>query len=167
MKITAILGRSDIFRMNLHLLPRMRGTWVVLAIIWIFIAATVYEKAGIPNNVIHALLCLLCTFVGAILMMSILIIGLLFLTLTLPQISGVIGHHEYEITDQGFIERNKNAETLSFWHSIKEIVLAGSYIYVRINAYQFVIIPRRGFATQQEFENYCQNLKQFWHAKNA
>jgi len=167
MKIAAYLSRKDILRMNLYLLPRMRANWIFLAVIWILFVATEIYQIGIPKNVSLALLCLLCSIVGAILVTSgLLLLGIL-MTILHPLTSDVIGNHEYEITEQGFLERDKSAETLSFWPGIKAIILAGPYIYVRMNALMFAIIPRHSFATEHEFENYYQTLIQHWRTTSA
>lgn len=147
--------------MNLYLLPRMKANWVVFAVIWILVAGDVIST-GHPKGGAMLLVCLLCSLVAALVItLSLFFIGI-FLTMLSPQMGGVIGHHEYEISERGFLERNENMETLSFWHSIRAIKLAGSYIYVRISAFLFVIIPMRGFASKQDFENFYQALTQNW-----
>lgn len=134
-----------------------------MGVIWLVFVWTAISEIGIPNSVPHGLLCLLCSLVGAILVTTFLLLLGILVTMIYPQINCVIGRHEYEITGQGFLERNESAETLSFWHSIKAIILVGPYIYVRLNAFMFVVIPRHGFATEQDFKNFYQILSQRWN----
>lgn len=163
MKATAHIRRLDIVKMNLYLLPRLRSNWIVLTVIWILLFMTEISKLGIPNKIILLLLCLLCSLAGALfILLTLFSIGTIISMLS-PQIGGIIGAHEYEIMEKGFLEKNGNAETLSYWYSIRSIVLAGSYIYIRVSALLFMIVPRRGFASEQDFDNFYRALIQHWH----
>lgn len=162
MRAVANLRRGDFLKMHLYLLPRMKSNWVVLAIIWGLVVSEVI-KTDIPKGLSMVLLCLACSLIGAFLITLSLFFTVVFLTMLSPQIGGVIGRHEFEITEKGFLERNENAETVSFWHSIKSIKLAGPYIYVRTSALLFAIVPRHGFRVP---ERICQLLSST-HSKLA
>ena len=113
------------------------------------------------------LLCLLCSLVVAfVTTFALLFLGIL-VTLYGPQISGVVGCHNYEITEKGFLDQNEGGELLTFWHSIRAIKLTGPYILVRINIIQFHIVPRHAFPTADEFDNFYQILVKYWNKKHA
>ena len=68
--------------------------------------------------------------------------------------SGVLGKHEYVITDEGLSERTKSNESLIKWSGIDEVKINKSYIFVRINQYLFHMVPRRSFSSLAKFEEF-------------
>ena len=133
----------------------------MFAVIWMIFVSQVI-RVDTFKGVTIILLCLLCSLVGAFVTTFFLLFLGVLVSIFGPHISGVIGHHDYEITEKGFLDRNEGGEALTYWHSIRFIKLTGPYILVRINMLQFHIVPRHGFPTTDEYDNFYQTLVQHW-----
>jgi hypothetical protein len=90
---------------------------------------------------------------------------LLFFALLGATKNGLTGNHTYTIEEAGFRHATESTDAITKWSGIDDIRLNGRAIYVRISAFAFCLIPKRVFASQDQFEDYFCNLVNTW--KNA
>ena len=155
MKIEAHITKKDLVSLSCYLFPRSRGTWIYFTVLFLgmflffsykddFTFSSSSILIGVTSSFIGALVATLVTWLwnlGCILLMS-------------NSKSGVLGKHEYVITDEGLSERTKSNESLIKWSGIDEVKINKSYIFVRINQYLFHMVPRRSFSSLAKFEEF-------------
>ena len=71
--------------------------------------------------------------------------------LTLGKKSGVLGKHDYTLTDLGLREVTDANESVQKWSGIQDVIMLPHYVLIKINGYLFHIVPRRAFANEEQF----------------
>lgn len=85
-----------------------------------------------------------------------------FILLSSSKTNGIIGVHEYEISEEGLHEKTAANEGLSKWEGIQEVTIAGPYILFRISGYLFHIIPKRSFVSLDAFNDFFKKSTDEW-----
>ena len=73
---------------------------------------------------------------------------------------GILGEHQFEITDEGFREKTNYNDSLVKWSSVDRVARVFGYTMVRVAGSQWHIFPKRSFNNNDEqlnFENTLQN----------
>ena len=68
--------------------------------------------------------------------------------------SGVLGKHEYLITEEGLSESTEANDSLIKWSGIDDVKINKNYILVRVNQYLFHMLPRRSFSSLAKYEEF-------------
>lgn len=89
---------------------------------------------------------------------------LLYMFLAMRKKSGVLGVHTYTRTDRGLLERTEWNEGIQLRQGIQSIKRHGNYILFKVNSYLFHMVPRRSFATPDEFEAFWTEANRLWKA---
>lgn len=168
MRVVTDIQKSDLLRLHLHYLPRLKGNWIFVgAIALAVIAWAVYTSAS-PFTAKKLGIAIFSGLVGGLAGLLITTtINFLAILATSSKKAGVLGHHEYEIRSDGLFERTTANEQLSKWSGIAEIQRTASFIYVSINGYLFHIIPRRSFASAQQYDEFFAQLQTNWQSTAA
>jgi hypothetical protein len=165
MKVTATIDRWDLVRLNLYLMPRMRANWIAMAAFTVALFAALTFLG--PQRITPAVLLeyLAWSLGGALVAM---VFGsavcVAWILSVANQKTGVLGPHEYEIRSDGLFERTSANEGLNRWNGIQSVSRSADQIHVRINGYLFHVIPRHGFGSDAEFDQYFEVLRQRWQA---
>jgi hypothetical protein len=73
--------------------------------------------------------------------------------------AGVLGAHDFDIREDGLFESTSANETLTRWSAVRGIHQFGDYICVEIAPELFHLISRKSFASETEFNQCMQLLK--------
>jgi len=167
MQIVAEIRRSDLAHLHFYLVPRLKGNWILVAVIALAVIAwAIYTSRG-PLTVTKLAIAVFSGLVGGIIGTLIGTTLNLLGVLAMSSKGGVLGCHEYELRADGLFERTSANEQLAKWSGIDAIEMIGSLIYVRINGYLFHLIPRRSFATDSAYAEFFERLRSSWRAAAA
>ena len=163
MSVVTDIQRSDLLRVHLHYLPRLKGNWVFVAAIALAVVAwAAYSSSG-PFTGKKLGIAIFSGLIGGLagLLIATTVNFLGILRASTKQ-AGVLGNHEYEIKPDGLFERTSANEQLSKWSGIAAIEKTRSFILIRINDYLVHIIPRRSFPSEPEYETFFRQLQDSW-----
>lgn len=165
MKVIVTIGRRDILRMNLHLLPRLKANWIMLGVVIVAaFAFLIYDDrrpiaaSMLSSNILWAL------FAGLLAILGSTVFCLIWVLAVANHKTGVLGEHEYELRSDGLFEKTVANEGLNRWSGIQSVTRSSNQIHVRINGYLFHVIPRHGFGSDDEFYRYFELLRQRWQS---
>ncbi|MCX2781185.1 YcxB family protein [Microbulbifer thermotolerans] len=155
MKIETQITKKDLIHLSCHFFPRSRGTWIYFIMLFLGFFAFISYKDGFTFSQKSMLIGVVASFIGAL--VSTLIawlwnLGCILLTSNTK--SGVLGKHEYVITDEGLSESTEANESLIKWSGIDDVKINKNYILIRINQYLFHIFPRRSFSSLSKYEEF-------------
>ena len=168
MKVVTDIQRSDLFRVHLHFLPRLKGNWLFVATIALaVIAYAAYSSSG-PFTGKKLGIAVFSGLVGGLagLLIATTVNFLGILRASTKQ-AGVLGNHEYEIKPDGLFESTSANEQLCKWSGIAAIEKTSSFILIRINDYLIHIIPKRSFSSEPEYEEFFRKLRNSWRPSAA
>ncbi|GGC64836.1 YcxB family protein [Undibacterium terreum] len=156
MDISVDLKKKDLVAVNFYMFPRLRGNWVFFILLTAGIFAYIFF-ARKPRGAYDIATAAFSALAGGIAASVFTVVSNLLRTLfTVGKDSDVLGVHHYSISEQGLEERTTANETLHTWKSIQSITKLPGCILIRINSYLFHIVPRRAFATDEEFNSFYQ-----------
>jgi hypothetical protein len=75
---------------------------------------------------------------------------------------GLHGPIQFALTQEGLSFRSRQMEGVAFWQSIKSVKNVGGRLYLFIDRRVAFIIPRRAFASDQEFEAFAAAAEARW-----
>jgi hypothetical protein len=126
MRVITNIRKSDLLRLHLHFLPRLKGNWIFVAAIAAGVVAwAVYTSRGpfTPNKLGIAVFAGLVGGLAGMLIAT--TANFLVILASSTQKAGVLGIHEYEIRRDGLFEKTAANEQLSKWSGIAEIKASG------------------------------------------
>jgi hypothetical protein len=165
MKINVEITKSDLIRLNLSLIPRMKSTYTTIVAIGIFVFGFLVWLKGFPDTRNHWIAITFGSVGGGIGgMLAGALISFITIALSGTKNNGVLGQHEYEITSEGLFERISANEGLNKWSGINELRISGSYALFQISGYLFHVIPRRSFGSEQNFNEFVKLAKDRWES---
>jgi hypothetical protein len=154
------LTRWDLVKFNLIVTPRRRGTWIF----WIGAAALssifVMAVGGLPSTGRQwAAVILGPLLVSGMVTMVGLLLGLCRTLLTSSAVDGVLGKHTYTFQPDGLEEETSANRTVMKWQSSRSILRAGGYLLIQASPAGYHILPRRSFASPDEYESFWQTAQ--------
>jgi hypothetical protein len=163
MKIETELRRRDLILFNLALIPRTRSTYITIVLIAVGAFIYLCSQNGIPVTKGDWLVALIGSIGGGIGgMVGGTIFSILFIVVSSSTSNGVLGTHQFEISPDGLKEKTVANEGLNKWCSIQEVRTVGPFLFFKVSAFQFHIIPTKSFENEKallEFENTAKDLR--------
>jgi hypothetical protein len=96
--------------------------------------------------------------------MVVLNVILQWILLFLQKNRGVVGDHEFEIRDDGLVERTAFNESLHKWSGFHKVAGTSKYLVIYVTENNLHYIPLHAFATPQHAANFRAELIRHWHA---
>ena len=157
MTITVTITRSDLFWVHIRAIPRVKSTYITLSIIW----ALIFFSRYLDDEKTYPILALLfASFIVAfLLLLGMYVVSFLFYFLLGHKTTGVLGSHQYQITPEGLLEETDVNRTLTKWSGITNLLKTNQFLFVQISWYLFHIIPRRAFKSNEEFEDFYNEIR--------
>lgn len=152
MEVSARITKLDLVKMQFALFFKTKAYFLYFVLIVFFLLITSLdsiEKSGIMMWILPNLV------ISVFVLFIMIVASVLMLLLTATSAKGFIGNQTFKITDSGFSEVTEGTETISSWNAIEKIYKTKQYIFVRISAYRFHIIPKRAFQSDEEFEQFA------------
>ena len=89
---------------------------------------------------------------------------MLFTLLALSKDSIWIGPRTYCIEDDGLRQVTDSSSLIHIWKSIREVIVSGRMMMVRLDSFQFFLMPERGFKDPSKYEEFCAMVEKRWRA---
>jgi len=163
MRVTTNIGKMDLVLFNLAILPKLRSTYVTILVIALFVFGFICWKNGIPQTQNQWIAITIGSFCGGLFGM---LFGVVFSMISILLMSstknGILGQHEYALTEEGLHEKTSANEGLSKWSGITKVKVAGSYLLFQISGYLFHIVPVRSFKTKESFNEFVSLSMEHW-----
>jgi hypothetical protein len=150
--------------LSLHLRPATLGkAWLI----WTFVVgAILVALRGLPSSEIDVAILAVASTGGAIgSLIFALAFNLIRAVLVVRKAHGVLGTHEFALTNEGIWEKTSANESLVKWLSIKSIRATGRAFLIELPMGSLHIIPFRAFADKAECEHFLHEFKRL--AANA
>ncbi|MEN9572552.1 MAG: hypothetical protein RL514_407 [Verrucomicrobiota bacterium] len=151
-------GRQQYSRM----LFRFPAVWLlVFAVIWFFSS----QQSGTPLQ--------------SFLELSPLLYGLIFYLLYAPfafrraiqravngmleegKRSGLLGRHRITLTPESVVEATEFSQASTSWRAVEGVVEFGNHVFIYNTAMSAIVVPRRGFAAQSEFNKFVSTASSY------
>ncbi len=163
MEITTNIKKSDLIRFNFAIIPKTRSTYTtVLSIAALAFAFIAWDK-GFPQSSNDWFAIIAGSIGGGIGGMLVgIVISFSFILLSSSDTNGILGKHEYKISQEGLHEKTSANEGVSKWEGIMEVQAAGGYLLYRISGYLFHIIPYRSFSSEEARKEFESISMQYW-----
>ncbi|MBN7818677.1 YcxB family protein [Bowmanella yangjiangensis] len=152
MKITTNISRMDLIKFNLRFLPFAPITYKYFGIVALFIFSYVLWSKGVPTSFERWKILIVGSLIGGffatVFYFGWCVVSILFLS---KESNGVLGEHEYEITEDGLFERTIANETLNRWGALGKVSIAGKNLLLQVSGYLYHLFPRRSFESDEAF----------------
>lgn len=155
------LNRSDLLGAVWHLSLRQKSSWIVGTAISGAIAYTMFTGKNPPDSPYKVV----ATIVILLVLSSFIpLLGAITTCLTVLATSarqhGVLGIHDYEVREEGLIEKTDVNESLTRWEGMQGVKETRSYLLLRQAPGLIHIIPRRSFTDPQAFRYFVDTVRQ-------
>jgi hypothetical protein len=161
--VDVTVGRLDLLRFNLATLFRIRANLIMFLMLWALIVVIVLKEFDWSVSDMNIPLALALTFVGALAAFLFLFgFMLIFMLLTVTKKSGWIGNRSFSIEDRGIREVTQANDSIHMWESILDVREAAKMLMVRVNQFNFFLLPRHGFGDPDQFEPFCAEVMKRW-----
>ncbi len=155
MKIEAHITKKDLINLSCYFFPRDRGTWIYFIVLFLGMFIFLSYKANFTLSSKSILIGVVSSFIGALVATLVAWLWNLGCILLMSNSkSGVLGKHEYVITEEGLSESTEANESLLKWSGIDDVKINEKYILIRINQYLFHMLPRRSFSSLAKYEEF-------------
>ena len=163
MEVTTELTRADLIKFNLAVIPSMKSTYVVILFIAVFLFYIVVSKHGFPESIRKWIfLVMICVSAGVLATIFTTIISFIPILITSRVSNGVLGKHAYKLTEEGLYEKTAVNTGLAKWEGFMEVKVTGSFVFFRMSAYLFHIIPKRSFSSNESFQSFSYLAQSYW-----
>lgn len=166
MKASIDLQRSDLIRITLLMFPRHPANRNVL--LGMAACITLFQVWQTPWMTHSSLL--LALLIGLLAGSAGLLMGLLFQLVQVYWAAGrqpgVLGRHEFELTDTGVIERTEVNEGLANWASVQVVLVLKHYLLLQTGG-GLHVLPRRSFESSVDFDAFCSEVQRLRKAAGS
>lgn len=150
-------------KLNIWLALKSKGTYSLIAIVFAALWAYTIFKHGVPQTtekwVVTFLIALTSGLAAAILGLA---TNLRQILLSSSVKNGVLGLHEYEISEGGLYEKTAANEAKTMWKGITDIRKLRQYMLIQIAPGLFHVIPNSSFDSEEECSNFYLASRKFW-----
>lgn len=161
MNVRVEITRKDLIRLNLAMLPKLCATYRMIFIVGVATLAFIVVFHGPVAGLNGWLIAIGCSIIGGIASVFVsVVINFISIWFTSEATEGVLGQHEYEISDVGLWERTPVNEGLSRWQGVTDIAIYGSFLTIGISGNYFHIFPARCFKSTEEFHLFASKAKE-------
>ena len=163
MTVDVTVGRFDLLLFNLATLFRIRANLIMFLLIWALTLVVVLKEFDWSASNLNIPMALALTFLGAVAaFLFFFAFMLVFMLLTVNEKSGWIGHHSFSIEDRGIREITQANDSIHMWESILDVRQAANMLMVRVNQFNFFLLPKHGFEEPTQYEPFCAEVMKRW-----
>lgn len=153
MRVEVDVTRGDIVRFNLSKLFALKSNLITLAISCLLAIAVSFAGAWTDDGEFVWQAFLIVAGIGGIaIFLAIFVCSLVFVPINSTTAAGLLGKHTVSIEDAGLRERTHANDTLDYRHALEAAHKSRSMIQVQITRWLFHVLPRRDFASDEEYE---------------
>jgi hypothetical protein len=152
MRVTTNIKRLDLIKFNLRFISSAPGTYKLFIFVVLAIFAYISWSKGLPDSWRDWKILLLGSFSGGIVAVILSSLTCILSILSMSKTSnGILGEHEYEISEHGLSEKTIANESINKWEGIESVKVAGTNILIQISGYLYHVFPLRCFESREEF----------------
>jgi len=167
MKVTTSITKKDMILWHLTMVPKNRSIYRALAIFVILTFFYTTWKHGYPQNENDWFAAILVSVVGGIFFLSFgVIVTIISILRMSTENNGILGAHEYAITQEGLQEKTLVNDSLNRWEGITSVFNTGKYLFFKIASNQYHIVPAKSFESHEKYNEFVAAAKEYWHKAN-
>jgi len=151
LSVSADIRHWDLIFFNLHMLPRIRGNWLLVAALVLFFLFFEYDQSDIPHlirGIVSAVIAATVSFATAF---AFCITAML---VNASNNSGQLGPHVFTLRRDGFHEQTSGDESFKRWQGIHSVIASKHGPYIRITWYLCHVIAASAFASRADFDRF-------------
>jgi hypothetical protein len=153
MRVITDITRKDLVKFNLRFIASSRSTYKLFLFVVIGVFGYLCWSKGFPDSNLDWKATLIGSIAGGVIAVVFNFVTCIISILMMSKKSnGILGKHEYELTQEGLIEKTIANESINKWEGIESIKVAGSNILIQISGYLYHIFPLRFFNSQDDFD---------------
>jgi hypothetical protein len=155
------LNRGDLVGVMWHISLRQKSSWIVGTAISGAIAYTMFTGKTPPDSPykVVATIVILLIFSSFIPLLGAIITCLTVLASSARQ-RGVLGIHDYEVREDGLLEKTDVNESLTRWEGLQDVKETRDHLLLRQAPGMIHIIPRRSFTDRQACRHFVDTVRQ-------
>jgi hypothetical protein len=155
------LNRGDLVGVMWHISLRQKSSWIVGTAISGAIAYTMFTGKNPPDSPykVVATIVILLIFSSFIPLLGAIITCLTVLGSSARQ-RGVLGIHDYEVREDGLLEKTDVNESLTRWEGLQDVKETRDHLLLRQAPGMIHIIPRRSFTDRQACRHFVDTVRQ-------
>lgn len=163
MQVKTDIRKSDLIRLNVSAVPRMKSTYITFFILACLTFGFLLWSKGLPESSHKLIVHLASSVIGGL---TGLVFGFVFNVIAVLSLSsvknGVLGKHIYTLTPEGLHESTATNEGLTRWSGVVSVRSMGSCLLVQIGSCLYHIMPRRSFESSLAFDEFIAQAKAYW-----
>ncbi len=155
MQVTLNVTRGDILRLNLSKILTAKANLICFGFSILLAAGVAFANyLDDPADFGWRWFALFTLVGGIFIFILIFLISLFFVLINSTVGSGALGEHTFTIEEAGLREETVANDSLSYWSGLQRVEKTRSAIFVQTTPWLFHILPRREFASDDEFETF-------------
>lgn len=157
------LTRRDMWRLNLEFAPRLAGTWWLLLMLCVLVAALSVGSTCIACDEateFGTFFTRLGLSIGAAVLGFPIIYFVLFgiAMLFVSPNWDMLGEHSVEVRGDGLFVTSRAGEGSHSWSGIRSVIQTENWLVIRTGTYRFHVVPARAFRARAVFENMASDI---------
>lgn len=167
-KITTDMRRSDLVNVSLLSLFRERSNVIFYVLTITIILLSSLLVGGMPESSRGWFVLFVAVALGGIVCLTLgFAISLVWILATASEKAGILGCHEYELSENELRESTVAGSQTNLWTGILGVSIRGNYLLIKITHYLFHIIPARSFENREKFVEFSDRANELWKAANT
>ena len=155
MNIETNISKQDLFSSGFIYRVKNYIFWLILMTIGVGVNGHLIIKSFKEHSISNSLIFIFALILGIILFgIAVCAVESVVGLLRSLRSKGVLGKHEYTISDNGLEERtNVNHDTCT-WENVIKISESKSYIFIKLYEGRVHVIPKRSFLNKTQYEEF-------------
>ena len=168
MNVTTNITRTDLIRMNLFLVPRVRTNWIVLIILFLIcLVSLLFHVAQTETEPPEIMLLTAISAGVSLTFMLLALIICIAISIILASPKTGLGEHKYKITPEGLQEDTIINSELSKWPSFDAVYKSNDLIILKKHWAALHLFPKRSFTSTEHFLDFFRTLQEKIQTTNS
>jgi len=168
MRIVTKISKFDLWKFFIGRLPRDWVPYCIALAVTIFVACDFFNEIGFPATTKDLVLAITITLIiGGFISLFFIFIHVSSRVSKSAILGGALGDHIYIMSEAGIEEVTEASRVTSKWEGIRDIQLSRSFVLFDISRYDFHLIPRRSFASEEDMVVFSAKANEYWKSKRA
>jgi hypothetical protein len=160
MEVTANITRTDLARYQLMMIVMNYSNLFFMFFLFLGLALYLwfFEILGIHADALSIITIAAIGSIFSVVMATLL--GLPMAYLWPKPLGG--GQHVFRINDAGLNVKTEHKNCSTGWPDILRVIRTRDYIFIQVEMCQYQLIPRRDFASQEDYMEFWATARGFW-----
>jgi len=163
MKVKANIARMDALKFSIEILPSQRQTYYVMLFFTALVTGLVFKALNFPATIPEWILMSSISLFGGVFASFLSFIVANGLHILQTGFYGVnLGEHVYEMSEDGFELETHVYRAIYYWSGIRDVRSTISFLLIKINQNNFLIVPKRSFDSEERFFDFSAKADELW-----